>query len=490
MPTEYRRKMLYSLWLVLFFDTVVIVTKEDLFNYNTYTATISVYIMDVLCFGLFNLFLARSVIKPIVSVNAGLNQAAVINRVMALPLLSATATMLTGLVPSLTWGTATLLTKTVSATGIISLFTGLFFGYMLFPGFIMYLVIDNYTKELKKQLYDRYKFEFPHGRTKLFTKLMYMFFVLAIMPMIIIFLDVASSGYLGKIIFSQDSYIIAVIITAFFAVLLGAWLLTDNLTGSIKFIAGAFTRVKNGDYSFSLPVIEDDEKGILLESFNVMTKGLREREFIKDTFGKYISPEVAEELLKNEVTLTGTEKEVTVLFTDIESYTTLSEKLSPAEVVSLLNEYFSGLVGIITAHKGVVNKFIGDAIMAVFNDPVEDPFHTDNALRAAREINARFNIQASRLKTRIGINTGKVIVGNIGTENRMEYTVIGDTVNTAQRLEAANKEFGTRILIGPRTYELLQDTNGLRKMGTAKLKGKAEELEVYSVEGDTKEEAN
>ena len=152
----------------------------------------------------------------------------------------------------------------------------------------------------------------------------------------------------------------------------------------------------------------------------------------------------------------------------------------------MLNEYFSVLVNIIQSHKGIVNKFIGDSIFAMFNVPLDDPDHAVNAILAALEIekitsNRKFG-KNRQLSTRIGINTGVIVAGNIGSAERMEYTVIGDEVNIASRLEQLNKEHGTNVLLGENTYELAKERFRFTRLGDFQLKGKEKSIKVYKVE--------
>jgi adenylate cyclase len=214
--------------------------------------------------------------------------------------------------------------------------------------------------------------------------------------------------------------------------------------------------------------------------------GLQERELIRDTFGKYVTKNVATFILDKKINLEGEVRPCTILVTDIANYTSISEELTPKEIVLMLNEYFSVLVNIIQNHKGVVNKFIGDSIFAMFNVPLDDIDHAANGIRAALEIekislNRKFG-KNRLLSTRIGINTGVVVAGNIGSADRMEYTVIGDDVNIASRLEQLNKEHGTHVLLGENTYELAKDFFKFKKLGDFQLKGKEKSIQVYTVE--------
>jgi adenylate cyclase len=191
------------------------------------------------------------------------------------------------------------------------------------------------------------------------------------------------------------------------------------------------------------------------------------------------------------VSLGGESLKVTILFTDIRSFTTLSEKMDPQQLVGLLNEYFTEMVGIVMHEDGVVDKYIGDAIMAVFGAPVPKPQDAVNAVRAAvRMRRALFDLNqklAERgrpgLRTGIGIHTGEVVAGNIGSEKRMEYTVIGDAVNLASRLESNTKDLGVNILISEDTYALTKHVIEVRPMREITVKGRGAPVMTYEVLG-------
>ncbi len=201
-----------------------------------------------------------------------------------------------------------------------------------------------------------------------------------------------------------------------------------------------------------------------------MVKGLRERELIRDTFGKYVPKDVVTAILDKKINLEGEVRSCTILVTDIANYATMSEELTPKEVVTMLNEYFSAIVDIIQKHKGVVNEFVGDAVFALFNVPLNDPDHAVNAINAAlaiEEVTATRKFGKNRqLTTRIGINTGVVVAGNIGSANRLKYTVVGDEVNVAARLEQLNKQHDTHILVGENTYDMAKDQFDFIKLRT------------------------
>jgi adenylate cyclase len=207
--------------------------------------------------------------------------------------------------------------------------------------------------------------------------------------------------------------------------------------------------------------------------------------------GKYMTESVLEHLLDGKVALGGESIEVTVLFTDIRGFTSISERMEPQALVALLNEYFSEMVAIVMQEDGVVDKYIGDAIMAVFGAPVPRPDDALRAVRAAarmREALAHLNARLEQrgvepLRTGIGVHTGEVIAGNIGSERRMEYTIIGDAVNLASRLETSTKELGVDVLVSRETYERTQDAIVARPVREIVVKGRTQPVMTYELVG-------
>lgn len=208
----------------------------------------------------------------------------------------------------------------------------------------------------------------------------------------------------------------------------------------------------------------------------------KERETISNIFGQYVPSAVAETLISGRGTLAAVEREATVLFADLAGFTKLTETLGPKGIVEVLNAYFDAVSQIITRHHGVITQFQGDAVLATFNVPAHDPDHAMRAVDAAREI---IELVAGRdfagidLRTRIGIATGTVIAGSVGGGGRQNYTVHGDTVNLAARLEAMNKEFGTNVLIAQTTTERL-DPQSFKHIGAADVRGMSEPIAVFT----------
>ena len=219
----------------------------------------------------------------------------------------------------------------------------------------------------------------------------------------------------------------------------------------------------------------------------------REKRAVKKLFGQYVSRDVYERLVDNPTLarLGGERREMTVLFSDIRGFTTVSERSEPEEIVHLLNEYLTRMVAIVFRHRGTVDKFVGDAVMALFGAPLDDPRHADHAADAAldmldelRQLNARWESEGRpRIDIGIGINTGPMIAGNIGSDQIMSYTVIGDAVNLGARLESLNKEYGTRIIISEATRRGLTGRFDLRPLGEVVVKGKSQPVAVFELAG-------
>jgi class 3 adenylate cyclase len=290
----------------------------------------------------------------------------------------------------------------------------------------------------------------------------------------------------------------SVLIAALAVLILYATLALGRLVVTpLRKVVSAMRAVQNGDLSQTIDFHRRDEMGELASTYNFMIHGLKERAHLQDAFNRYVSPQVYERVKAGAINLRGELRQATVLFSDIRSFTTLSEQLTPVEVVAMLNEYFTDMVEIVFKNDGYVNKFIGDAIMAIYNAPLDQPEHELHAVRTALDmmhaldkLNQRRQARGQfPIKIGIGINTGPVVAGNLGHERRLEYTVIGDTVNLAQRLESQTKVAGAPVLISQSTHAACADRLIAQELPPVKVKGKAEPVVLYAVtgirEGDT-----
>jgi len=268
-----------------------------------------------------------------------------------------------------------------------------------------------------------------------------------------------------------------------------AWVISWSITRPVSGLVTFARRIQSGDLTAAAQVFGRDVHGQLGDALNAMVMGLRERDRVKEVFGRYVTTQVSEKVLQGEVHLGGERRRVTILFSDIRNFTTMSEQLTPEETVSFLNNYFSEMVDAVFEHGGMLDKFLGDGLMAVFGATDDDAHHAEQAVRAAlsmKSLLAKINgDRAMRglapVAIGIGIHTAEVIVGNIGSRKRLEYTVIGDGVNTSSRLESMNKELGTTILISDTTYQDVKELFVCRAMQQLRLKGKAKELTAYEV---------
>jgi adenylate cyclase len=344
--------------------------------------------------------------------------------------------------------------------------------------FIPRLFPDNKLSDIKGSIFLSIKARFfiLYFAICLFPVILTMIVLMGYMPLAS--LDVA---LLPSLLITAGILIVNIFIT---------YLVADSYQNPILAMKEGAIKIKNSDFNVVIPVPSHDELGALVENLNETATELKDKEFIKDTFGKIVDPSVRDYLLAGNLELGGELKEVTVLFSDIRDFTSISEKMPPGELVSILNRYFESISSCITKHGGMVNTYIGDSIMAVFGAPLKMENHGQAAYAAAIEMikarealnNVFIQENIPPFRSGIGIHSGRVIAGNIGSLDRMEYTVIGDTVNTASRLETATKVLEVEILISESTKEYLDPSISLVKLNKIKVKGKEEVITVYTPE--------
>lgn len=274
-----------------------------------------------------------------------------------------------------------------------------------------------------------------------------------------------------------------------------AKILSKRVSASIETVCAGVNEIGKGNLDVKVHLDTQDEFQELAQTINQMSTGLLEREKLKRGFVRYVSQHVLDRILKSEkpLQLEGERKKVTLLFSDIREFTLLAEKLPPETVVLLLNEYFEAMLNVIFANQGTLDKFIGDGIMVEFGAPLEDLEQEDHAVKAAIEMQKELQRLSKKwqlegkpvLHMGIGIHTGLAIVGNIGSEKRMEYTAIGDAVNIASRLERMTRKFETAIIISETTYKGLKRTVSVENLGALELPGHREKIIAYSINMNT-----
>jgi adenylate cyclase len=263
------------------------------------------------------------------------------------------------------------------------------------------------------------------------------------------------------------------------------------LLGTVVCVAGAFVigvpaavlAFDRGGYwiDFVLPVLATSLMGLGSDALD--------RRRFRDSFARYLSRDVMAKVLSDAPSLRGEHREVSILFSDLRGFTTLSERMQPEQIAAHLNEYFEAMTAAIFAHRGMINDFVGDAVMAVFGAPVDDADHAWNALQSALAMNRALAALNERwqaaglpsLRMGIGIHTGPVFAGNVGGRERIKYTVIGDPVNVASRVEGLNKELGTTVLITEETLAAIGDRVRVRDCGPIAVKGRVEKVRVFEV---------
>jgi len=277
------------------------------------------------------------------------------------------------------------------------------------------------------------------------------------------------------------------------ATLLAFWI-ARGVSQPVLALAEHTKHVAAGDYERRIELKRADELGQLATAFNQMSAGLAERDRIRDLLDKNVSPEVAAQLLRDGATLGGEEREVTILFADLRGFTTLSEKFAPHDLLTLLNRYLDRMSGAIESHGGVIDKFIGDAIMALFGAPIAQGDAADRALaaalameRALDELNRELAAEdRAPLALGLGVNTARVVAGNIGSHRRLNYSVIGDGVNVAARLQALTRtaEYRTNLITSAATLAALRDPKKFspRPLGRVQVKGRNEAVDIFAVE--------
>lgn len=276
--------------------------------------------------------------------------------------------------------------------------------------------------------------------------------------------------------------ILAICIASLLLAMIASFFFARRISGGIHRLTDEMEQISQLDiaprHDWSSRLKEID---ILRESIENMKRGLR-------SFEKFVPAELVRQLIASgqEAELSGERRTLTVLFTDLEAFTSFTEKHSAEELIETLSEYLTQASEIIQSHGGTIDKFIGDAVMAFWNAPMADPEHATHAARAALELQASLStfLEERQMRLRIGIHSGECVVGNMGSPKRLNYTAVGDAVNVAARLESANKIYGTSILISEQTRAAIGDAFDIQHIDRAEIRGRQEPLDVYSLNGE------
>jgi len=293
------------------------------------------------------------------------------------------------------------------------------------------------------------------------------------------------------LLIQQMEKAIAVESALFLVVAVGlSWLVLRTLQLPVAEIVQVMGYVKKGDFSRRATVYANDEIGFAAETLNTMTKGLKERELIKDTFGRYVDTRIRDEILQGKIPLDGELKQATILFADLRNFTPLVAVTPPKTMIYILNAYFNEMEKAIVNNGGLILQFIGDEVEAVFGAPVYEPDHELSAVRTALDMRRRLALMNKKLVSEglspiahgIGIHTGDVLAANIGSEARSAYSLIGDTVNMASRIQGLTKEMGTDILVSACIQKKVDNQYHFHAMPPIKVKGKDSPIQVFSLD--------
>jgi adenylate cyclase len=283
---------------------------------------------------------------------------------------------------------------------------------------------------------------------------------------------------------------LAVAITSLLLSIVMALFIARTLVQPLRRLQTAMRRVEKGELDVTAEVGSGDELGQLAMSFNRMVDGLRREALVRDLFGQYVTPELAEAAIERRDELNGQLVTCTVLFADIRNFTGIAEALPASRLIKILNEYFSRMSAIVVDEHGFVNKFGGDSLLAVFGTPLNpDPNHATCGVHAAlrmQRVLTDFNREQEeswlpQIMIGIGIATGDVVAGNVGSETRLEYTVIGDAVNVASRLQAMTRDLEVSILADGETARAAEDAAHFERVGEVSVRGKTRLVDVFGV---------
>jgi adenylate cyclase len=298
-------------------------------------------------------------------------------------------------------------------------------------------------------------------------------------------------------VISRTARILRVALTALGASLLTALgvaiILANRASKPLYELRRTVEAIGSGDFSARSNLRSKDEFGMVGEAINSMAEGLEERKTLLSSIERYVPYKVVDSILHSpeSPTLKGERRKLTVLVSDLRGFSEIAESRQPEEVVAFLNRCCEVMSDVIERHGGTLDKFVGDGMMATFGSPNDDPYQEERAVKAALDLQEKISVLSAKceeenwpvINAGIGIHSGYAVVGSMGSSRHMEYTAIGETVNTAHNLESTTKQFGANILISQYTYNAVRGQFNVKRLGQVRLKGHAEPMVVYSVEG-------
>ena len=388
-----------------------------------------------------------------------------------------------------------------------TIFVRTFFGISVIGGITTSVLIFMFSDLLWRERFARF---FPDGsfsntrliRVSVSRRLLAVFMLTGVVPLLIL----GSSAWNGtraligvsadsaQMITQLEQIIIFVVVVGLVSNLLLSYFSSRSIVQPMLKLSSAMGKVSAGDLSSRVPVVANDEIGELTAHFNLMLEKLEQSQLMRDLFGRYVSQEVADQVIEQGASLGGENVQATALFADIRDFTGLTERLPPQQVVDILNRYYTRMVDAIVENGGIVNKFGGDSLLAIFGVPIKRDDHALDAIQAAKAMNQAliaFNIEQKELGLQpleigIGISSGEMVAGNIGGTARLEYTVIGDPVNLAARLQSLTKDWGMTVLLSEDTERSLTDclidcAKLIEPVETITVRGKKEPKLIYKL---------
>lgn len=357
---------------------------------------------------------------------------------------------------------------------------------VFFPTLI-YFLAKNHAAEARSAMLGDWGVHLTPRNGTLRKRLIIAFAIAVLLPSVTIMVDAFTMEQTGtRLGVPPYSILVFDFVTAIAIMAVFVTFTARSLHRPLRALTRTMADLHGGNLDAFAPVQTDDEIGQLAANYNEMLHGLRDRETVRTAFGKFVNPRIAELILKRPETLHGDVRTATVLFTDIESFTTITESMSPQATIDLLNDYFSVVMEPVGRFGGIITNFTGDSLLAAFNVPEEDPDHAANAVRTALEIERllkgrTFGAHGVTLRTRVGINTGPVVAGAVGATDRLGYTILGDTVNVAARLEQLNKQYDSLILVSEETAKAAGTTFRFEAIGDVMVKGRGQPIRAFKV---------